>query len=85
MLESFSLTHVQYSADDIIGKPLAVASLVPIFILVSYATLLAAQRDMAHCIMLIGQLLNEIINASAKAMIKEPRPTSTHSIANNNS
>ncbi|RKO85671.1 hypothetical protein BDK51DRAFT_22339 [Blyttiomyces helicus] len=74
-LASVSLTHVQYNADDPLGLPMAYASLVPIAILVSYGTLIAFRRDLATIILLLGQLVNEVVNYIAKKTFKESRPT----------
>ncbi|KAJ3308286.1 hypothetical protein HDU76_004039 [Blyttiomyces sp. JEL0837] len=74
-LKSFSFTHVQYRPDDILGKPMAAAALVPQCLIVSYLTLFGSRRDVAILFMGVGQLVNEAINAVAKTAIAEPRPT----------
>jgi dolichyldiphosphatase len=72
----FSLTHVVYSQNDILGKPMAVLSLVPISLIVAYLTLIVVNRDTKILALFIGQLLNEGINKILKNTIKEPRPSS---------
>ncbi|KAJ3416719.1 Dolichyldiphosphatase 1 [Chytridiales sp. JEL 0842] len=75
-LKAFSLTFVQYDPTDrLLGKPMAIASLLPIFMIVSYLTIIAVRRDVLVALMFLGQLLNEGLNLIAKKSIKEPRPT----------
>ncbi|KAJ3395097.1 Dolichyldiphosphatase 1 [Lobulomyces angularis] len=74
-LKAISFTLVQY--DPIGGLPakiLAYSSLTPIFLMVSYATLIVFRRDLATIVMLIGQLSNELINFTLKSLIKQDRP-----------
>src|SRR4051812_48658583 len=54
----FSYTHVVYVEGDRLGWALSGAALLPIFIVVAYATLIASRRDLATVAMLIGQLAN---------------------------
>jgi dolichyldiphosphatase len=75
-LESVSFTHVQYIVGDKLGKILAISSLFPIFIIVSYVTVIAHRRDLATMWMFLGQLLNEVFNYVLKRVIREERPTS---------
>ncbi|KAJ3017488.1 hypothetical protein HKX48_003516 [Thoreauomyces humboldtii] len=74
-LASISLTHVQFDPSDPLGMFMAYASLAPIAILVSYGTLVAFRRDLATCLMLTGQLVNEGVNFVAKKVVKQARPT----------
>jgi dolichyldiphosphatase len=74
-LKPFTITFVLYQRGDLIGKLLALITLVPIFISVSYAALLVFNRDTRLLLLLFGQIINEIINYSLKRIIKEPRPT----------
>ncbi|KAI9205383.1 uncharacterized protein BJ171DRAFT_501941 [Polychytrium aggregatum] len=74
-LRAIDLTLVLYDPADPFGKLLAAASLVPIALLVSYATLLLFRRDIATGVMLLGQLLNEAFNMLLKNSIRERRPT----------
>ncbi|KAI8852222.1 phosphatidic acid phosphatase type 2/haloperoxidase, partial [Chytridium lagenaria] len=72
---ALTFTYIQYSPHDPLGKPMALASLIPIFLIVSYTTLIIARRDAVIVLMLLGQLLNELTNYMAKKAIKQPRPT----------
>lgn len=74
-----SLTHVVYDPQDpyggpLVGKFLAYCSLVPIALLVSYATLILFRRDLATLFMFTGQLVNETVNAVLKKWVKQDRP-----------
>jgi len=72
--KSFSLTHVEYLTDDVVGKTLAVISLVPLMILCGFTTLVLFRRDLHTIAFLIGQLSNESLNMVLKHVIREPRP-----------
>lgn len=75
MLRSIGLTHVQYDeSTGVVGKALAYASLVPVFLVVSYAALIAARRDIATIYFVLGQLVNEIYTTVLKELIQQPRP-----------
>lgn len=74
MLKSLSLTHVEYTEGDIIGKILALITLSPIFFIVSYTTLILVNRQSQTICLLLGQLLNELINYILKQYIKQERP-----------
>ncbi|KAJ3177282.1 hypothetical protein HDU87_004533 [Geranomyces variabilis] len=74
-LASVSLTHVQFDPADPIGMLMAYISLAPLALLISYATLIAFRRDLATCLMLLGQLTNEGVNFVAKRIVREARPT----------
>ena len=71
-----SLTSVQYDPSDLLGKPLALVTLIPIFGIVSYLTNIVLSRDLTSILGLSGQLVNEILNALLKNYIQEPRPKS---------
>lgn len=71
-----SLTHVIYPEDDIIGKILAWSSLVPIFIIVSFVTLILFRRELHTMAWFLGLLVNEVVNMLLKRMMKSPRPCS---------
>jgi dolichyldiphosphatase len=77
----FSYTHVVYVEGDRLGWALSGAALLPIFIVVAYATLIASRRDLATVAMLIGQLANEGLNFVLKRHFKEERPTDLHPFA----
>eukprot|EP00111_Clytia_hemisphaerica_P002245 TCONS_00006298-protein len=71
-----SLTHVVYPEDDLVGKILAWSSLVPIFIIVSFLTLIIFRRELHTMAWFLGILLNEVVNMVLKRMLKQPRPCS---------
>ncbi|XP_032905236.1 dolichyldiphosphatase 1 isoform X2 [Amblyraja radiata] len=72
--EPLSLTHVEYPPDDLAGKVLAYLSLVPVFILFGFVTLIVFKRELHSISFLCGLVLNEILNWVIKNVIKEPRP-----------
>nr|XP_005992168.1 PREDICTED: dolichyldiphosphatase 1 [Latimeria chalumnae] len=71
---SVSLTHVEYPEGDLTGQLLALLSLVPIFILVGFATLIVFKRELHTISFLGGLVINEGVNWIIKNIIKEPRP-----------
>ncbi|XP_006640716.1 dolichyldiphosphatase 1 [Lepisosteus oculatus] len=72
--QSVSLTHVEYPSGDLTGELLAYSSLLPIFILVSFVTLIVFKREL-HTISFFGGLvLNEGVNWVLKHIFREPRP-----------
>ena len=75
MRKPFSLTYVTYEPGDRIGEACAILALAPIFIVVVYATLLISRREVHLVYILVGQLLNLVLNAVLKAVINQPRPT----------
>jgi len=75
-LKPFYLTHFEYEEGDALGKLAALASLAPIFAIVSFCTLIASRRDLATPAFLLGQLLNEAVNAALKRALRQPRPPS---------
>ncbi|XP_078282162.1 dolichyldiphosphatase 1 isoform X2 [Rhinoraja longicauda] len=60
--------------DDFAGKVLAYLSLVPVFILFGFVTLIVFKRELHSISFLCGLVLNEILNWVIKSVIKEPRP-----------
>ncbi|MEE6505563.1 hypothetical protein FKM82_005561 [Ascaphus truei] len=76
-----SLTHVEYPAGDISGQLLAYLSLGPIFILISFVTLITFKRELHTISFLGGLVINEGVNWVIKNIIREPRPCEgTHTI-----
>ncbi|KAI9340049.1 phosphatidic acid phosphatase type 2/haloperoxidase [Zopfochytrium polystomum] len=75
-LKPFSFTFVQYDPADLLGKPLAIASLLPQILIVVYLTLALSRRDILVASTALGQLLNEVLNLIVKNTIRQPRPTS---------
>lgn len=51
------------------------------FIIVMMTTLLVSRRDLASAALLLGQLLNEVLNYLLKNTIKAPRPSELHQFA----
>ena len=74
LYKPFSYTHVLYMTGDRLGQLLALFSLLPVFIMVAYATLALSRRDLHVCSLGLGQLLNEVLNYMLKNTIREPRP-----------
>lgn len=75
-LTSLSLTHVQFDPSDKLAYFLAYITLSPLAILVAYASVIAARREVASIVMLVGQLVCEMFNAILKEYLQETRPCS---------
>eukprot|EP00118_Oscarella_pearsei_P010630 m.66296 g.66296 ORF g.66296 m.66296 type:complete len:232 (+) comp35380_c0_seq3:225-920(+) len=73
-LVPFSLTYVEYPKDDFIGKALALFSLLPVFIVFGFVTLIVFRRDLHTMTYFAGLLLNEAVNYILKNIVKQPRP-----------
>lgn len=77
-----SLTYISYFKDDMWGKTLAYISMAPfIFAIFELGFVISpnskpARRTVAILI-LLGQILNEVLNAVLKGFFKEPRPLGT--------
>ncbi|XP_050714247.1 dolichyldiphosphatase 1-like isoform X2 [Eriocheir sinensis] len=65
---------VNHNLGDIIGKFLAVCSLMPLAIITGFVTLILFRRDLHTITFFAGALLNEAINLVLKNIIAEPRP-----------
>ncbi|KAJ8659859.1 hypothetical protein O0I10_004452 [Lichtheimia ornata] len=76
ILASLSLTHVQFDAQDKIAYAFAYITLLPLAILVFYASVIVSRREMAGILMLLGQLTNEALNAILKEYLQIARPHS---------
>ncbi|KAI7876219.1 PAP2-domain-containing protein [Lichtheimia hyalospora FSU 10163] len=76
MLASLSLTHVQFDAQDKIAYAFAYITLLPLAILVFYASVIVSRREIAGILMLLGQLTNEALNAILKEYLQMARPHS---------
>ena len=62
-LKPFSLTYVVYDKDDkYLGFLMALFTLLPVFLIVMYVTLVLARRNLHTIYVLALQLLNEIFN-----------------------
>lgn len=73
-MTAVGLTLVEYPEDDIVGLFLALSSLLPIFIVSSFATLVYFRREMHTITYFCGLLGNEVVNYGLKHFFKEPRP-----------
>lgn len=75
MLRPFSLTFVSYEQEDpVYGWLFALSSLIPIFIVVMYCSIIGIRRDFQTAFALIGQLVSVVLNIVLKEVIAEPRP-----------
>ncbi|KAL7267888.1 hypothetical protein RUND412_009508 [Rhizina undulata] len=77
-LASLSLTHVYYNPDDPLSLLCAWLALVPQALMVSYVTLIWAQRELELLLVFAGQLFCEAINWVLKRTFKEARPKQMH-------
>jgi len=69
-----SLTHVEYKEDDPMGKMFAIYSLLPLVIVIVFATTFFIRRDLHTLTYAIGVIVNYIGNYSLKQYLAEPRP-----------
>ena len=72
--ESLSLTCVEYQRDDLVGKLMALFSLSPLFISISFATFIFCRRDTYSILFFVGMILNFLIVQVEKIIVREPRP-----------
>lgn len=70
----FSLTHVEYPQDSLLGFIAAGLSLAPVFVIVALVTLILSRRDLHLLPALAGQLANTVGNLVLKKIIQQPRP-----------
>mmetsp|Transcript_20209 Transcript_20209/g.35923 ORF Transcript_20209/g.35923 Transcript_20209/m.35923 type:complete len:196 (-) Transcript_20209:343-930(-) len=79
-LVPFTLTLVHYTKGDALGLILALATLAPIFAVVSYVTALVVVETGASRarigVIFVGQMINVGLNVALKHVIKQPRPIS---------
>lgn len=73
-LKSFSLTHIVYDPNHPFSIPLTLLSLTPIFLFVSYFTLLIFTRRLTILLLASGQLADEGFNLVLKRVWKAERP-----------
>ncbi|OCF33241.1 dolichyldiphosphatase [Kwoniella heveanensis CBS 569] len=73
-LKSFSLTHILYDPTHPLSIPLTLLSLSPIFLFVSYFTLLIFNRNITIFFLAAGQLANEVLSWILKRLLKGDRP-----------
>ncbi|WWD18158.1 hypothetical protein CI109_102607 [Kwoniella shandongensis] len=73
-LKSFSLTHILYDPTHPLSIPLTLLSLSPIFLFVSYFTLLIFTRRLTILLLAVGQIGNEVLSWILKRLFKGERP-----------
>ena len=74
-LVPFSLTLVHYEENDALGWMLSLVTLSPVFIMVSYVTLLVALRFPPRLVLVLcGQLACVALNLVLKRLLRQPRP-----------
>ena len=67
-------TLVEHDKGDVIGFILSLFSLLPIFLIISYVTLILEKPQTIIVFGLLGQLLNEVLNSLIKKYLKMDRP-----------
>ncbi|WVR05638.1 hypothetical protein IAU60_002660 [Kwoniella sp. DSM 27419] len=77
-LKSFSLTHIVYDPTHPLSIPLTLLSLSPIFLFVSYFTLVIFTRRLTILGLAAGQLANEVLSWALKRVLKGDRPHIGH-------
>mmetsp|Transcript_9999 Transcript_9999/g.26662 ORF Transcript_9999/g.26662 Transcript_9999/m.26662 type:complete len:226 (-) Transcript_9999:1049-1726(-) len=73
-LTALKWTHVEFPTGDVVGKLLALWSLLPVFSVVALATIVLVRRDVHAILLLCGVFLNEAANSTAKRTFRQPRP-----------
>lgn len=73
-LKSFSLTHILYDPTDRLSIPLTLLSLSPIFLFVSYFTLIIFNRRLTILLLALGSIFNEALSLALKRVWKGDRP-----------
>lgn len=71
-----SSTRRRYPEDDLVGKLMAVASLMPIACIVCTLGAFFARRELWDLLTLLGIFCNEVLAQGLKHYVKEPRPPS---------
>eukprot|EP00039_Didymoeca_costata_P009068 m.120118 g.120118 ORF g.120118 m.120118 type:complete len:233 (+) comp14347_c0_seq2:165-863(+) len=69
-----TFTFVEYKEGDLLGKFLAYASLLPVFIGFGLGVAIIARREFSIMTLLIGLIVDERLNAIIKNITKQPRP-----------
>ena len=69
-----SLTHVEYLEGDTVGKLFAIFSLLPLAIVIVFATAFFFRRDLHTLTFGIGVIVNYAVNTGLKKYIAQPRP-----------
>ncbi|XP_017788036.1 PREDICTED: dolichyldiphosphatase 1-like [Habropoda laboriosa] len=75
-----SLTLVEYPQGDLVGKFLALISLVPFAIIAGFITLILFRRDLHTITFFSGVIINECVNFILKHTICEARPMRRDSV-----
>lgn len=90
--KTISLFHVEYPGGDVIGKILAWFSLLPMFIVIGFITLIMFRREIHTMTFFTGILINELANMTVKHTLAHPRlcaghvfPNSTHGMPSDHS
>lgn len=73
-LKSFALTHILYDPAHPLSIPFTLLSLSPIFLFVSYFTLLIFDRRITVLALASGSILNEALSLVLKRILKGERP-----------
>ena len=73
-LKSFALTHILYDPAHPLSIPFTLLSLTPIFLFVSYFTLIVFDRRITVLGLAAGSVLNEILSLALKRALKGERP-----------
>jgi len=69
-----SLTHVEYKEGDPMGKLFAIYSLLPLVIVIIFATTFFIRRDLHTLTYAMGVIFNYMGNYALKQYLAEPRP-----------
>jgi len=77
-LKSFALTHILYDPAHPLSIPFTLLSLTPIFLFVSYFTLLIFDRRITILALAAGSIANEVLSLGLKKVLKGERPYLGH-------
>jgi dolichyldiphosphatase len=69
----FTLTYVAYDG-SLLGYAAALATLMPIFLIVALTTWILARRELRAMWLMIGALLTTALNGALKHSLRQPRP-----------
>lgn len=73
-LHPFSLTHIVYDPSHPLSIPFTLLSLSPIFLFVSYFTLIIFTRRLSVTLLALGSVGNEVLSLGLKRVLKGDRP-----------
>lgn len=74
-LVALKQTLVVYDESSLLSWLLAIITLSPIFLYVAEACFILFRREYFGLTLILGQLINEIVNVALKEIIAEPRPS----------